>query len=131
MKLIFKPGDKKVYTKNVSEADVAAFHGEVLHPVYSTFALARDFEWSSRLFFIEMKENDEEGVGTFLTIEHKNPARVGDEVSITATIESIRNNELICNIEAVCGARLIASGKTGQKMLKKEKLSSLFNHPYK
>jgi fluoroacetyl-CoA thioesterase len=131
MKLIYKPGDKKVYTKNVIEADVAAFHGEVLHPVYSTFALARDFEWSSRLFFIEMKEDDEEGVGTFLTIEHRNPARVGDEVSITATIESIRNNELICNIEAVCDARLIASGKTGQKMLKKEKLSSLFNHPYK
>jgi hypothetical protein len=26
--------------------------------VYATFALARDFEWSSRLFFLEMKEAD-------------------------------------------------------------------------
>jgi len=131
MKLIYKTGDKKIYVKRVSEADVAAFHGEVLHPVYSTFALARDFEWSSRLFFLEMRDVDEEGVGTFLSVEHKSPAGLGMEVTITATVESIQRNELICNIEAVCGERVIATGKTGQKMLKKEKLSTLFNHLYK
>jgi fluoroacetyl-CoA thioesterase len=127
MKLIFKPGDQKVYRKKVESTDVAAFHGEVLHRVYSTFALARDFEWSSRLFFLEMKDADEEGVGTFLSIEHKSPAREGEEVVITATIEELRSNELICSIEAVCGKRLIATGKTGQKMLKLERLQTLFN----
>ncbi len=126
MKLIFKPGDKKVYMKKVNESDLATFHGETLHSVYSTFALARDFEWSSRLFFLEMKEADEEGVGTFLSITHHNPAKVGEEVAITATVESIRGNELICMIEAVCGERIIALGKTGQKMLKKDRLKELF-----
>lgn len=127
MKLIFKSGDKKQYRKKIEEADLAAFHGEVLHPVYSTFALARDFEWSSRLFFLEMKDEDEEGVGTFLSIEHKSPAKVGEEVTLTATIESVKINELICTIEAVCENRVIATGKTGQKMFKKEKLKTLFN----
>jgi fluoroacetyl-CoA thioesterase len=127
MKLIFKPGDKKQYLKRVVESDLATFHGEVLHPVYSTFALARDFEWSSRLFFLEMKEDDEEGVGTFLNIEHKSPAREGEEVTLTATIETLKSNELVCSIEAFCGNRLIAVGKTGQKMFKKDKLKSLFN----
>lgn len=126
MKLIFKPGDQKVYHKTVTEADVATFHNEVLHRVYSTFALARDFEWSSRLFFLEMKETHEEGVGTSLSIEHRSPARVGEAVVITATVESIKGNELICNIEARCGDRLIATGKTGQKMLSLEKVNSLF-----
>ncbi len=130
MKLMFKPGDKKIYSKQLTDADAAEFHGKVLHPVYATFALARDFEWSSRLFFLEMKDEDEEGVGTFLTIEHKSPAFVGEQVLITATVESMEGNELICIIEAVCGARVIASGKTGQKMLKKEKLSKLFKHTY-
>jgi fluoroacetyl-CoA thioesterase len=128
MKMIFKPGDVKVYTKVVAPEDVAAFHGEVLHPVYSTFALARDFEWSSRLFFLEMKEADEEGVGTMLHIDHHNTARIGDEVTISATVETLSGNELICILEARCGDRLIASGKTGQKMLKKEKLKKLFGH---
>ncbi len=126
MKLIFKPGDKKVYRKKVTEHDVAAFHEEVLHPVYSTFALARDFEWSSRLFFLEMKEQQEEGVGTFLSITHQSPATVGAEIEITATVESMKGNELICTIEAFCGERIIATGRTGQKMLTKERLKELF-----
>jgi fluoroacetyl-CoA thioesterase len=128
MKKIFKPGDIKIYTKKVAESDVAAFHGEVLHPVYATFALARDFEWSSRLFFLEMKEEDEDGVGTLLQIEHQSPAKVGDEIRIQATVESLNGNELICIIEARSGERVIATGKTGQKMLKKEKLKKLFGH---
>ncbi len=128
MKEIFKPGDKKKITKKVTEQDVAIFHGEVLHPVYATFALARDFEWSSRLFFLEMKHDDEEGVGTFLQINHLSPALINEEVTIIATVESITGNELICIIEARSGERIIATGKTGQKMLKKEKLKKLFGH---
>jgi len=128
MKVVFKPGDLKIYEKIVSEQDTAIFHGEMLHPVYSTFALSRDFEWSSRLFFLDMKEEDEEGVGTFLQIEHRSPARIGEGITITATIESITSNELICIIEARSGDRIIAIGKTGQKMLKKEKLKQLFGH---
>ena len=129
MKLIFKPGDQKKYAKVVQSNDVAAFHGEVLHAVYSTFALARDFEWSSRLFFIEMKEDDEEGVGTFLSIDHKSPAFVGEDVVITATVVKLERNELTCAIEAMVGTRTIATGTTGQKMLKKEKLNRLFSRP--
>lgn len=126
MKNIFKAGDQKVYKKTVEESDQASFHGEVLHAVCSTFALARDFEWSSRLFFLEMKEDDEEGVGTFLSIDHKSPAFVGEELNMVATIEKIERNELICSIKATCGNRLVAIGRTGQKMLKKDKLKSLF-----
>ncbi len=128
MKVVYKPGDIKIYDKIVSEQDTAIFHGEMLHPVYSTFALSRDFEWSSRLFFLDMKEEDEEGVGTFLQIVHRSPARIGEGVTITATIESITGNELICIIEARSVNRIIAAGKTGQKMLKKEKLRKIFGH---
>ena len=126
MKNIFKPGDQKSFKRIVLESDCAIFNGELLHPVCSTFALARDFEWSSRLFFLEMKEDDEEGVGTMLSIDHKSPAFVGEEVLFTATVEKIEKNELICTIEAKVGDRIVALGKTGQKMLKKEKLKELF-----
>jgi fluoroacetyl-CoA thioesterase len=130
MKQIFKPGDTKVYCKTVTDADQATFHNEVLHRVCSTFALARDFEWSSRLFFIEMKEDHEEGVGTLLLIEHKTPAFVGEEVVFTATIDEMNGNEMICSIEARVNDRLVATGKTGQKMLTRDKLSRIFKHPY-
>jgi len=116
MKNLPNTGDIRVYRKKIVEADVAAFHGEVLHSVYSTFALARDMEWSSRLFFIEMKEDDEEGVGTHLSIDHLGPAFVGEELEIIATVAQLNRNELICNIEVKVKDRLIAKGKTGQRM---------------
>lgn len=129
MKDLFKVGDRKIYRTIVRENDQAIFHGELLHPVCSTFALARDMEWSSRLFFIDMKEADEEGVGTRLCIDHHSPAFVGEELTITATVAKLEGNELICDIEVKAGGRLVAMGETAQKMLKKEKLSKLFNRP--
>jgi predicted thioesterase len=126
---MFSKGDRKVYKKTVTEDDVVLFPGGRLHAVYSTFALGRDFEWSSRLFVNDMLEDDEEGVGTALHINHKSPAFPGEEVEITATVEKIEKNELVCTIEARVGERLIADGFTGQKVLKKERLKALFTKP--
>lgn len=129
MKNIPRTGDRKIYKKVVLHEDQAIFHGKVLHAVCSTFALARDMEWSSRLFFIDMREEDEEGVGTHLSIDHLSPAFVGEELEITATVAQLSGNELICNIEVKTSDRMIATGKTGQRMLKKEKLKRLFTKP--
>lgn len=129
MKQVFVKGDQKVYRRIITDDDLATFHGETLHAVYSTFALARDFEWSSRLFFIEMKEADEEGVGTYLEIRHRSPAFSGEEVVITATVDTLEGMELKCTIEARVNGRLVADGMTGQRMLKKERLNKLFTKP--
>lgn len=126
MKQLFKAGDRKQYTKTVEAADVAAFHGEIVHPVCSTFALARDIEWTTRQFVLDMRDDDEEGIGTFLSIEHKAPAFVGETIVFTGTIEQINGHELICSFDARVGERLIAVGKTGQKILKREKIRRLF-----
>lgn len=125
MKNIPQPGDQKTFKKIIQESDQAIFNGELVHPVCSTFALARDFEWSSRLFFLEMKEENEEGVGTMLHILHHSPAFVGEEIQFTATVEKIENTELTCSITAKVGDRLVASGQTGQKMLTKERLKKI------
>lgn len=129
MNLAFKIGDRKEYRKVVQAQDVASFHGQVVHPVCSTFALAREAEWTTRQFVLGMKEEDEEGMGTHLMIEHKSPAFVGEEILFTGKIEQINGHELICSFEAYVGSRLIAVGKTGQKIFKKEKIAKLFKQP--
>lgn len=126
MKELFKPGDNKIYKKTVTQADMAAFHGEVVHEVCSTFSLAREMEYSSRLFVLEMKDEQEEGIGTFLKVNHKSPAFVGEELNIQATVKEISGNEVICSIEVKAGKRTIATGETGQKILLREKLSHYF-----
>ncbi len=74
-----------------------------------------------------MKEADEEGIGTFLNIQHHSPALLGQTVEITAIVDAINGNEIVCSFAANVGDRLIASGTTGQKILKKEKLNRIFD----
>ncbi len=127
MKNKLLPGETRIFQKLVTDEDLARFNDEVVHAVCSTFALAQAFEWTSRLFVLDGKEADEEGVGTGLKINHKHPAIPGETITIIATLQEINKNELICSVIAKVGARLIAVGETRQKILKKEKLAKLLN----
>ena len=122
----FQLGSTKIFTKLVETADTAVFESGEVHPVYATFALGRDAEWACRLFVLEMKEEDEEGIGTFLKIEHASPALIGSTVVFEATLQSAIGNSVICSFTAKVGERLIAFGETGQKILRKEKLNAIF-----
>lgn len=127
MKNPFSIGDTRTFTHIVTEADHAAFESGVVHAVYSTFALARDAEWSGRLFVLEMKEADEEGIGTGITVVHHAPALPGQEVIFTAKLTAVNGNEVVTTYEAKTGDRLIASGEQKQKIIKREKLERLFS----
>lgn len=127
MKDVFQLGAVQTYSHVVSESDLAEFESGLVHPVYATFALGRDAEWCCRLFVLAMKEEDEEGIGTFLNVEHVSPAMIGSEVQFIATLEQLNKNEVVCRFEAFVGQRLIARGQQGQKILKKEKLKNLFS----
>lgn len=125
MKKIFKEGDKKYFEKKVTETDLATFPSGEVHPFYSTFALTRDAEWSSRLFVLDIKEADEEGIGTFVEIYHQSPALIGELVIFEATVEKLEKNELICAIMATTADRIIANGRTGQKVIKIDRLEKI------
>jgi fluoroacetyl-CoA thioesterase len=126
MKQLLKVGDVKEYRKVVTSRDFASFHGQVVHAVCATFALARDMEWTTRQFVLDIRDDDEEGIGTFVHVEHKAPAFEGDEITFKGYIDEIKGNELVCSVLAHSGGRLIAAGKTGQKILKREKIKLLF-----
>ena len=125
MKNLFKVGDKKVFKRLVRKEDVAKFESGEVHPFYATFALGRDAEWAGRLFVLEMLDEDEEGIGTFLTVKHVSPALVGQEVEITVEITELEGRKINCSFEAKVGERLIATGTTGQMILKKTKVNEI------
>lgn len=127
MKNPFNIGDIKTYIHTVTQEDIARFDSGTVHEVYSTFALARDAEWSGRLFVLEMKEEGEEGIGSGLNVTHISPALVGQEVTFTTTLVAINKNEVITDYKATVGSRTIAEGRQWQKIVIKEKLDRLFN----
>ena len=125
MKHPFQIGDIKSFIHVVGTSDTARFESGEVHSVYATFALAREAEWSGRLFVLEMKEADEEGLGIMLHLNHKGPAFPGETIRISATLQSIAGNTVWCSFVAQVGDRLVATGETGQKILKKEKIKKL------
>ena len=127
MKQLFNIGDTKTFSKVVQEQDIATFESGTVHAVYATFSIARDAEWSGRLFVLEMKEEDEEGIGTSITVDHVSPAFIGDTIVFTAEfVEMNERREIMTTYKAYCGGRLIAKGIQGQKILKKLKIDALF-----
>jgi len=114
--------------KVVETADLATFETGNVHPFYGTFALGRDVEWACRQFVLNLKDEDEEGIGTFLNISHKSPAMLGDTVTITATLIKLEGNTVDCEFTVHVGERLVAEGTQGQKILKKEKVARLIDN---
>ena len=127
MKNIFEVGNQLTLVHVVDQADLATFETGNVHPFYSTFALGRDAEWACRQFVLQMKESDEEGIGTFLNIRHKSPAMLGDTVEFIATVSVLEGHQIDCSFVARVGDRIVAEGEQGQKILKKEKLDRLVN----
>jgi fluoroacetyl-CoA thioesterase len=129
MKSIFKKGDTKEFFKVVDDSEIASFESGIVHDVYSTFSIAKDAEWSGRLFVLEMKDYDEEGIGTCITVNHKSPAFVGDKIRFVSTFEEITlKGDIMTTFQAFSGDRLIAEGTQGQRILPKEKIEKLFKN---
>jgi predicted thioesterase len=126
MKTLFKIGDKKTFERVVRTEDTATFESGNVHPVYATFALTRDAEWCSRLFVLEMRDTGEEGIGTFVNVKHIAPAFVGEKVLFEAVIDELQGNDVNCYFTAKVDNRLVAEGRTGQKILSKEKIEKIF-----
>ena len=108
-------------------ADFAAEGGHFVHAVCGTFRLARAAEWAGRLFVLELKQAEEEGIGTFVHLDHHAPAFVGEEVVIDATLDEATSTGVVtCSFAARVGLRLVASGRTGQRILPQAKLAQIF-----
>ena len=126
MKRQFQPGDTRQWRHVVTLADTATFANGLVHPVYATFALARDAEFACRQFVLEAREDHEEGIGTYVSVEHLSGALPGALIDFTAKVEEMNGNTLVCTWQAYERDRLIAQGKQIQKILSRDRLQSIF-----
>lgn len=118
----------QTHTYAVTEADFPVFDGKKIHPVCSTYALAREFEWAGRRVYLAARPElpGTEAFGTEVVVEHKSPAFQGEEITITATPTTYDRGFLYVDCIARVGERLVATGRTGQKVTSAEKVAALF-----
>jgi fluoroacetyl-CoA thioesterase len=127
MDYLGKKPEIATHTYSIKDSDIAAFNGETVHPVFSTYALAREAEWAGRLVLLPLLNENEEGIGTQISLTHLGPAFPGEEILFEAIPLSLENGELMVSIKATVNGRPVAQGTTGQKILPKKVIAAIFN----
>lgn len=120
----FVTGDVREHTVVVSNDKLARFDAGLVHAIYSTFALAQDAEWSGRLFVLEMKEEGEEGIGTYISVRHVSSALAGSRVRFVSEFVRLEGNAVHTRYRAFVGERLVAEGEQEQRIVRKAKLQA-------
>ncbi len=79
--------------------------------------MVHQFEIAARKTLEPHLLDDEQGIGSFISIDHCSPAPVGKTVSVQATIASLDNSSVICELTATIGEVVCATGKQIQRVL--------------
>lgn len=125
MKAGFVPGIVRELSVVVTEDMCPAFDGVVVHRVYSTWSAAHHFELAARKVLVDFLEPHEEGIGSFLSVDHLAPCPVGRTVRIEAKLVEVtadHHPRVVCEVWAYDGERLLARGRQVQVVMSKEHL---------
>src|SRR5690606_38914008 len=72
-----------------------------LHPVYATYWLAKHMELVSRKIILPYLEDDEEGIGYRVEVDHLASALPGMRVDVTGVLDRQTNNRVHVSCTAV------------------------------
>lgn len=103
------------------------FDGVRVHPVCATWTVVHYLELAGRRVLVPHLEQNEEGVGVHISIDHRSPAVVGSVVTAEAVVQAVSSRRLECRVAALVGQRVIADGLFVQAVTGKEKLARLFD----
>lgn len=121
------PGVQAEVSFVVTEDMRPIFDGVAVHDVCSTWSLVHYMELAGRKVLLGFLEPHEEGVGSQIECDHGGPAKLGRTVRVVATVASATDRELVCDVQATCGDRVVASGKTWQRVFPREALKRILD----
>ncbi len=125
MKPGFELGTTREVTIMVTEDMCPAFDGIVVHRVYSSWSMVHHMELAARKVLVDFLDEDEEGVGAHVSVDHKGPAMVGTEVTVRAELIELRRHRVVCRVTAWDGDRLLGEGKQVQMVYKRSRLDAM------
>jgi len=125
MRAGLQPGAEAQVSIVVTPEMVAEFEElGLVHPVYSTWSMVRHMELASRKIILPYLEADEEAVGYAVSVTHLAPTPVGMRVTVTARLEQVDGNRIVCAVEARNALTRIGEGTHVQVVLPKARLQA-------
>jgi predicted thioesterase len=90
--------------------------------------MAHHMEVAARKVLEAHLDEDEEGIGSHLSIDHVAPAPVGNTISVCATAIEVDASTLVCTVEARDAAHqqtVLATGRQVQRILPRTTLNDI------
>jgi predicted thioesterase len=110
----------------VTAAMTARFFECEIHPLYATFAAVEHAEYAARCAIRSAVEPHQDAIGLAVELEHRAPAAVGTLLTIAATVERLEGRDIWCAVAITAAdGREIARGRTGQRVISREKRDQL------
>lgn len=122
MKTGFEPGIVREHTIEITEDMCPDFDGVVVHRCCSTWSMVHQMELAARRVLVDFLEDDEEGIGSHVSVDHLSPVAVGRTARVRAELTEVSGNRVVCEVTAYEGDRLLAKGKQVQVVMPKERL---------
>jgi predicted thioesterase len=123
MKTGLKPGQINEVEVEVTSDMRAYFPDEDVHDLYSTATLMHHMEWVARRLIRPYLDEHEEAVGCQVKLSHLKPTLVGMKVRIVGSVKKVRENRVICDVEAFNSLGKIAKGTVKQTIVNKSWLA--------
>ena len=96
------------------------FMGDELR-VYSTPSMVSDMEYTCRDLIMDHAEEDEDSVGTHVSVDHLAPTLLGMWVDVTATVTAVEGSRISFDVEVRDTIEQIGHGQHIHFMINKEK----------
>jgi fluoroacetyl-CoA thioesterase len=120
-----QPGSSEAVEFEVAPEMCPHFDGVLVHPVCATWTLVQYMEVAGRRLLAPYLDQDEEGVGAHISVDHRAPAPIGSRVVVTAQVDSVGRRRLTCRVDAHGNGRRIASGRFVQVVVAKSRLERI------
>lgn len=99
-----------------------------IHPVYSTYSLAKHMEEAGRKIIVPFLEPHEEGIGSAVSVRHLAPALPGMRVEVVAVYERTEGSRVYVSCRAWSEiGDAIGTGETEQVVLPRDLVQKRFD----
>ena len=120
MKTSLTPGTSLKRRIEIDRDRTIDFMGDELR-VYSTPSMVSDMEYTCRDLIMDHAEDDEDSVGTHVSVDHLAPTLLGMWVDVTATVTAVEGSRINFDVEVHDTIEPVGHGQHVRFMINKEK----------
>lgn len=110
-------GDTASIEVTVTDEMLVDLGGRRIHPLYATAWMVRHMEEAGRMLIEPHLRPGEDATGYSISVTHEAPARVGDRLTVTATVTRVDERETEARLEVTGPAGRIGHGTLLQRYI--------------